>query len=454
MLTRVKKACRHLLMQQRGVSLLMALLVGMVLSAAGYATIHMLMTDANLVATQAASTQAFWLAEAGLERGLGYLRTLPTPPAGIAPFTIISGEKVGTGHITVAIDPDDDNSVQLRKAFKIISTGTVAGISRKLEIQVKTVSFGNFVYLTGSEGGTIWFNSSDLLDGPIHTNDQFAITGRPTFLGKVTSVATSFKKRGSFKPDFRKGYQLGVAPVVFPTFSDVMNTYKLLSGGINPPLTIDASGKRDVSMVFNADGTLTYSIWTIDWRGKIVYLVKDKTVSLSALNGMLLVKGDVSIKGTVKGQLTVVTTGNINIAGDILYADSDANGKPPAGSKNLLGLVSGRNIIVKVAASNNSGKGYGKGGKKGNGVKINAAILALGTSFTVEKYNQGTPRGLLTIYGSLSQKVRGPVGTFTQFGTATGFDKDYHFDPRLAVTPPPYFPTTGQYEVFSWRESE
>ena len=144
----------------------------------------------------------------------------------------------------------------------------------------------------------------------------------------------------------------------------------------------------------------------------------------------------------MEGQLTIVATSNIYITDDLVYADSDANGKPNPNSTNILGLVSTHNIIVAYTMPNL------------NDVKINAALLALGTSFTVEYYQYGYPRGKLTLYGSLSQKVRGPVGTFNSSGVTTGYTKDYHYDNRFLNMSPPYFPITGQYEVYSWKEVE
>jgi hypothetical protein len=49
------------------------------------------------------------------------------------------------------------------------------------------------------------------------------------------------------------------------------------------------------------------------------------------------------------------------------------------------------------------------------------------------------------------QKKRGPVGTLSGDTLATGYMKDYRYDARLADSPPPFYPTTGQYDVKSWQ---
>ncbi len=429
------------LRNQRGLSLILAIFLGMVLSSIGYITLHEIVTDLKTTGNYAQMVQAYWLAEAGMERTFRYLRFANPPPGGVAPITFFNQEPAGSGTYTVIIDPDDENPSNYIKRYKITATGTVGDVTRTLEAYVKTSTFGKYAYLSGDEGGSIWFTTGDLIEGPLHSNDQISIVGSPVFKGKVTSSASTFVKGSPFNPDFQDGYQLGIPPITFPKLQTILDNY-LLQNGNTSPLTIDARFNRDAKIVFNPDGTLTYSVWQYNWWGGVTYLVKDKVVSISSLNGMLLVKGDVEIEGKMKGQLTLVATNNIYITNDLVYADSDASGRPDPNSMNMLGLVSTKNIVVAYTTPNLSD------------VKINGALLALGDSFTVEYYQYGSPRGKLTLYGSLSQKVRGPVGTFNSWGIQTGYQKDYHYDNRLLNMSPPYFPITGQYEVYSWREVE
>ncbi len=432
---------RRGLRSEAGISLIMAVFLGLILTSIGYVTIHAVLTEFKVTGQYAQMVQAYWLAEAGMERTLRYLRFADPPPGGVAPVTYLDSEPAGNGTISVTIDPDDNNPGTYLKKYKITSVGQVGDVMRTLEAWVRTTTFGKFAYLSGSEGGTIWFATGDLIEGPLHSNDRIAIVGSPVFKGKVTSSAASFKKGSPFNPDFQEGFQLGIPPVNFPTLQNIVDNYLLENGNVSP-LTIDARFNRDAEIRFNPDGTMTYSVWKFSWWSGITYLVKDKTVSLSSLNGMLLVKGDVQIHGKVKGQLTLIATDNIYITDDLVYADSDEHGKPDPNSNNMLGVISKKNIVIADNAANR------------NDVRINGALLALGDSFTVQNYWAGHPRGKLTLYGSLSQKVRGPVGTFNSWGQQTGYNKDYHYDNRLLNSSPPYFPTTGQYEVYSWREAE
>jgi hypothetical protein len=430
----------RIIWDEQGMSLIMAVVMAMLLSTIGYVTMNLVIGDSRVAANQTANAQAFWLAEGGLEIAYHWLRFQNPPPGGTAPFAQYNQVPAGAGTYSVTIDPDDDNVATYLKAYTITSSGSVAGVNRTLSIHVGMTTFGRYAYLTGDEGvGTIWFTSNDLIEGAMHSNDQISITGSPTFMGKVTSTASSFNQGNPFTPDFQQGYQLGVPPVTFPTVQDLINNYYESNNNQNPQLIIDARFSKDAEVVFNSDGTITYSVWHYSWGNKI-WDVAPTTVQISTLNGLIYVKGDVRIRGLVNGQVTMIATKEIYLTDDLLYADSNANGTLAPGTTNSLGLISSDDIIVSNTTANQTN------------CRINGALLALGYSFTVENYSSGSPRGTLTIWGSLSQHTRGPVGTFNGGGTVSGYNKDYHYDPRFINTPPPYFPVTGQYELYSWHD--
>jgi hypothetical protein len=88
-------------------------------------------------------------------------------------------------------------------------------------------------------------------------------------------------------------------------------------------------------------------------------------------------------------------------------------------------------------------------------IEIDAAIAAVNHSFGFERYAEGTPKGFLTVKGSLTQKYRGPVGTFSGGSNVTGYTKAYTFDPRMVYIAPPHFiePENSGYEIITWNES-
>ena len=78
---------------------------------------------------------------------------------------------------------------------------------------------------------------------------------------------------------------------------------------------------------------------------------------------------------------------------------------------------------------------------------IDAAILSTNHSWIVDNYKCGKQLGKLTVWGSIAQFWRGPVGT----AGGTGYIKNYNYDNRLADQQPPSFlaPTNAT----SWKVS-
>jgi len=426
---------------ENGVSLIMAIVAGMFLSLIGYVTVSMVVVDSKSGAAYLQSTRAFWLAESGIELGARWLRYEIPPPGGKEPFVQYDALQAGLGSFTVTIDPDDGNPATYLKKYKIISVGTVDNFSRKLEVEMEMTTFSKYIYVTADEGNSVWFNTGDVLEGPVHSNDLIFIKNNPVFMGKVTSSANSFNQGPAYayNPDFQKGYQLGVPEVIFPTEEEALNSY-WATNTETPLLTIDATGNKYAEIKFNSDGTLTYNLWKYKnkRKKKKIYYKKNVQMNIGDLGGLIYIDGNVSIEGVLKGSVTIFSTGDMNLIDDVVYACSDNAGKPSDDCADMLGLISSKGIEVRDTEANR------------DNIIINAAMLALDQSFFVEGYYRGAPRGDLTIWGSLSQKQRGVVGTHGNF--KTGYYKDYHFDTRFSSSKPPYYPGTGQYHFNYWKE--
>lgn len=219
--------------------------------------------------------------------------------------------------------------------------------------------------------------------------------------------------------------------------------------------------------------------------------------------------------GGVNGTLTIAADNNIEITGDIEYLDCSGGYEPGSPNTNPCGYnVGGTNDALGLIANNFIGVNdpwnpdcTTTGGKNGtttctaadgntaNGstelapctksqmgtvaaalcdpvtpgasdqLIINAAVLALSESFTVNNYTLAPtggnpsaklPQGQLVLYGSLDQNYRGEVGTFgSQNGgpseIETGYKKLYQWDSRLQAVTPPYYlnPGTPSFEVGS-----
>ncbi|MDZ7372348.1 MAG: DUF4900 domain-containing protein [candidate division KSB1 bacterium] len=430
--------------RQAGFSLVVfTVLIGLLLTL-GFVLSSIVVTDVHSSVSSLEAAQALASAEAGIELATGWLRSLPTAPQELDPFPFATDLQVGTGVVSVLIIPDPGNSLTYLKRFTVRSQATVGEATRRVEVQVRMASFADFLWATNSEGtSTLWYYTGDVLDGPLFTNDAVAIYGSPVFLGPVYSAAPSFKKGAVFNPEFRAGYRLGVPRITLPSISDVMNN--VIQYGSGSPYILYGGNKNPVKLRFRVQGGVGYVQYhALDATGMPV----TGQVAVDQIpDGVLRIRGDVQVQGTLKGALTVLAEksspiegGNIYIEDDIFYSCADASGRPLPGCEDKLGLVAESNVIVSDNSSNSQD------------CIIDAAILALGTSFKVENHASGKPRGKLIVWGSIAQSVRGPVGTFSGNKQKTGFLKEYHFDPRLPSAPPPFYPKAGVYIVEAWRE--
>jgi hypothetical protein len=86
--------------------------------------------------------------------------------------------------------------------------------------------------------------------------------------------------------------------------------------------------------------------------------------------------------------------------------------------------------------------------------EIDAAILALSHSFTLDNFGYGAPLGNLTIDGAIAQLYRGAVGQTSNGTPIHGYAKDYHYDERLKYQTPPYFlqPVAASWHVMRRNE--
>ena len=192
-------------------------------------------------------------------------------------------------------------------------------------------------------------------------------------------------------------------------------------------------------------------------------------------------EGDAFVSGSVSGHLTVGAANDVVITGPLTYADCTWAGTQSQSNCNynsftsstatndVLGLIAYQYVEVNMpvddsgnilpacgsSASNaepaplcdpSTSSGNPGGGQ---GLQIDASILALQGSFIVNNYgtsNSYTAKGnegYLSVYGSIQQDARGPVGTFNGNNSVSGYIKRYLWDPRLPFYSPPYYLTPG-----------
>ena len=381
------------------------------------ATFYLTSYNELVIADKASnSIRAYYTAEAGIAKKFmdlrdGNINSLTEN------FPIITGV---TGNYSVAVDLIPGGTFS---TYQLTSTGTCKGSTRHILVKVKQISCARFAYLSNDEdmlawGGPqpIWFITGDIIRGPLHSNDTLNISGDPVFEGPVSSSSTSinYSHGGppNDNPDFKDSLSLGVPNIQLPTGSDMINSIKTQSqqtGGLY------LTGNTIITLL--ADGTMSVTNDDKGW-----YTPHNMP---NPVNGAVFVNsGYADISGVLNGQLTVGTSNSIYVVDNLRYHD-DPRVNPA--SNDLLGLVAQNNVYVDKYAPYN--------------MEIDAYIVALNTSFGVENYD-GPLKGTLTLYGGLTQVRRGPVGTFNSHTgqKASGYTKNYNYDPRLQNMAPLYFP--------------
>ena len=428
---------------ESGIVLAGVIMLMLVVTIAGGAFLTMAANESQQSVQNTLPTKAMYLAEAGCEWGKMWLSGQVSPPARTDPFTV-GNLALGDGNFTVSIDPHNDNPGAYIKSYDIIGVGSVmtdgeAGVvraSKSLTVTMRVESFAKYAYFTDketSQGGrsTIWFFDGDVITGPLHSNSRINICGAPQFRGKVTSTAESFNfyhgGPPGDNPTFEDGYELEVDK---RDMRKAINLASLRSAAESGGLKLKC---QSAQVVLNASGTLSYRTkkgrrWS-SWR----------TRSLPA-NGVMYVDGDVSVKGTLNGQLTIAVGHGktIEIPDDIRYHVDPSD----PSCTDMLGLVAGHEVLVT------------KSSPRGADLTIHASIMVFDTSFVVDRYARIPAMGDLKVVGGIIQKHRGPVGTFNaRTGRkVSGYSKDYQYDTRMVGSTPPLFPTTGEYEFVSYQE--
>ncbi|HUY63078.1 MAG TPA: hypothetical protein VMV14_01015 [Acidimicrobiales bacterium] len=303
--------------------------------------------------------------------------------------------------------------------------------------------------------GTIVFISTDVLNGPVFSNDDFTMCGSPTF----TSTVQSADAGGLGSPYWQSAcsptapnFQAG-APSRAPAQNIIVNG---VLGDVVPAQKfgcyITAGGGNGTIFTLNGS-TLTWSNGTLDTTDGNKGAGCTGTVNFGSLkSAVIYVNGNATITGgTVSGFLTIVASGSMTITGNITYPCADITwtsgtcssspGGPTADSSDALGLIALNNISI---SANNAP------------FTLDAALLAITGSFQNANYSNACSGtcNTLNVFGSIAQDVRGPVGKFNNGVITAGYSKSYWYDNSLQQAWPPFFipPASTTWSPVSYAE--
>ncbi|MBD3348550.1 MAG: DUF4900 domain-containing protein [Candidatus Eisenbacteria bacterium] len=429
------------LSSERGSTLVAVLAIVTAVLLVGAALFILGTAESDLVEYTVDNARAFYLAEAGQEAAQGILEEMAqAEPPSFPDSGTLEDQALGDGTYDFTVTKISGAYPWLIE-YEIVSTGEVDGVTSTITSRIRRETFAQYLFFT-SKASDIWFTTGDSLHGRVHSNDKLKIDGDPWFGSKVTSSSSNITITQGSNPVFEQGYELGVDEVPFPSGDDIKSAMRAQAqdGGLYGGELNGRNAYYQVVLGRNgATGTISFRSysrrgWRYRWSGWT-------DVDISTFNGVIWSEEPFTIEGVLDGELTMGSDDDIWITDDVLYEGSSPGHGPDEGCDDLLGLVAAKDIIVADTWANR------------NDVEIHAHMLALWKSLKVEDYNQGSPRGDLTIWGGVAQYKRGPVGTFNKWGMSSGYNKDYHFDSRLSGWSPPGYPQTNRYIQVSWTES-
>jgi len=313
---------------------------------------------------------------------------------------------------------------------KIIATGNYNGITKTVEVVLQPSSFARFGYYAAIMPGNLYYITGDTVSGPMHIQGKLNVWGTPVFTGKVTTKNGIKKLDSSTNPQFLGGYESGVDLPLPSTINTVSDDAQ--SGG-------KYFSNTDVWLTFNADGSVDYKTSSSgSWINQML--------STFAPNGVISVnKGNLHIKGTVKGKITLGATlssgtanGNVYLDDDIVYSTDPTS----PSCTDMLGIVATNDVIITDNAANK------------NNININASIFSLKRGLQAENYNSIPYCGTMNLTGGLIEYQSQATGVFdSRTGRITnGYQTKITYDERLMTQVPPSFPKSASYEVLSWLE--
>lgn len=324
----------------------------------------------------------------------------------------------------------------------------------------------------------IQFAPGDVVNGPMHTNDQILICGNPTFGRSQDSrgnqVSDAVEVSHNAAPGSRNACAGGPnvrpggnalkwnAPMLnLPPSNTALSTVVKPQYAFTGTTTVRLKDAKMDVVDYGGPGGAQRTQTGLDFPANGVVYVKSGTCGAGAYNAAdpyNLPDGCAVayVSGTYSKPLTISSERDIVVRPLPQPADGDNSGviRSP-GSDAMLGLIANDHVRVfhKPDTSDDGCSENLNNGSKRN-IRIDAAILALNYSFMVDHYNCGDRLGQLTVNGVIAQRFRGPVGTGGSSGNSTGYVKSYSYDDRLVYRSPPYFldPVQSAWQVVRYNE--
>lgn len=313
----------------------------------------------------------------------------------------------------------------------------------------------------------VWFTGT--ISGAVHANGGIRMDGQSD--GPVTSAKETYvcqQRHGCSNVTKPGVWGVGIDSSLWnfpvPSVNYGAITVSLLDmqeAAIAAGTYFGPSGGYGYNLVFNSDNTYTlYQVTTkmpqvISWTppDNQYKLTQDDIKSQTLLstssvpaNGVLFFEDNVWVSGDIRTRVTIAsgrfiepfTFTDIIINGNISY------GGVKDGTR-VLGAVAQGNILIPYSGAPND-------------LQMDGAYVAQNGRVGRRHYPQGTYRlrNSIVRYGmAASNLVPGTTWLYSNGTVWSGYQSgSVSYDPNLFYGPPPYFPTSGEYQFLSWLQKE
>jgi len=338
----------------------------------------------------------------------------------------------GTFRITVdstsSVDPlTGDRRLTIR------STAAYRDSAYSVQVVMRPSNFAKFAVYAGPSASNAYWETGDSAFGPVHTQGTLKVAGRAYFGGKVSTkngVDSTSYPGGPHHAIFNAGLENGVS-------IPLNKSYQRLG----PAAT--ANGKHFTTA---GDLYLTFKGDSVGYRRTSAGTDTMKYLPTWAPNGTIVLgRGNIYVKGTVKGRYTVAaldsvtgtSSGRVIVTDDIRY---QTNPRTTPSSTDMLGIVAYNDVCISGSTTKTS-------------FYVDATMFSFKKGVTVENYSTRSPGIFYTLGGWIVENIYAtsngiPLGT----SGSKGFKCNIRFDERFRTSAPPFFPTTGTYEILAWYE--
>lgn len=389
-------------------------------------------------------------------------------------YTDSSGNVIGTYTLYINPPPAGSNRVTVE------SKGTITGgnENRTIVAELGIPSFANYAIVANDTVNGLRIGEDTETYGPVHNNGGVRFDGIAH--GIVTSSVTSYNdpdhsganEEGvhTHEPDpntvFLSGKSFPVPPINFAQITtDLTNLrtsaqsngiYYAASGSSGYHIVVKTTDQFDIYRVTGVSSQCS---------GQDTDRINNQSLVSSNVNfpanGVVFVEDKLWIDGQINtAQITFAAARigatpaqekSIIINNDLKYTNYDGTDK--------IGLIAQNNISIGLTS-----EGSFSGSSNAQELRIDGALLAqngrVGRNYFARSCDSTYyQRNDVTIYGSIGTAKRYGF-TWICGGSWTigdNCDSGYQnrtilFDPYLTLLPPPSFPTTGSYEILSYKE--